>query len=121
MNLLNKASEFFGFGPKLRNKAGGYAFVNATVDEGCGSGAMVNRVVCTVKLDREDLWFIEPPQEYVVTGNVIFTVTGTEARKGDRVRIVSLRDNCLTPIPGDLCSDEEVSSLYQSNPTKEAA
>ena len=120
MGLLNKAREFFGFGPKLRNKAGGYAFINSTLKAVAGSDVLLNRVVKTVRMDA-GVWLIEPVQKFRATTRVRMVMTGDVYEAGQTVCIEGIADECLTPIPGDLCSNEEVSSLYQSNPTKETA
>lgn len=111
MSLLNKIREVFGCKPKLRNKAGGMAWINSGVDQGCGEGALIGRIVKTVSVRRGDAWIIEPPQFYIVTHPCTFVANGHKAEAGDKGLAIAITDACLTPIQGDI-SDEEVRDLY---------
>lgn len=120
MSLLNNIRGALGMTPKLRNKAGGMAWINAGVDGGCGERALINRVVRTVRVKGDALWEIDPPQPYLVERDTRFVSNGHVAKAGQQVIAISIKDECLTPIQGDI-SDEEVSDLYLPSPTKEVA
>lgn len=110
MNLWNRLRDAAGFGPKLRNKAGGMAWINSKVDEGEGSAALVNRVVKTMRIAHGDFWAIDPPQVYTITSPSRNMISGLRLQPGMRVVSMSIRDECLTPIPG-IGDDEQDESL----------
>jgi hypothetical protein len=109
--LINRIRDAFGGGPKLRNKPGGLAWINSNVDEGGGTGALVNRVVRTVRLMHGDVWLIDPPQSYIATTHLTFTQSNNCARPGDKVIADGIRDGSLTPMQGDV-THEEVEELH---------
>lgn len=100
--------------PALRNKPGGLAWVNSNVDEGGGTEVLVHRVVRVVRLADADFWRVDPPLEYVATARLKFA-NGFRADPGDRIVVGGVRDHCLTPIDGNVTS-EEVEQLYQPGP-----
>lgn len=123
MKLLRTLARMvFGSGPArpmapsapavLRNKPGGFAWINSGADEGNGSHVLVNRVVRTVRLAHSNLWLIEPVQIYRIERPTFFLLTGQSASAGQIVFVNGLTDHCLTPIPGDLVSEEEVAGLF---------
>ena len=111
MSILTKLREAFTGKPKLRNQPGGMAWINSGIDEGDGAAALVGRVVRTVRVKTGDMWAIDPPQIYTITHQSYNRPSGIEARPGSRVLSIAIRDNCLTPIEGDVDA-EEVRELY---------
>jgi hypothetical protein len=119
MSFWNTIRDFLGgypsapSKPALRNRAGGMAWINAKIDEGEGSGALVNRVVRTVRIAGEDFWQIDPPQAYVCTALSVNVATGMVGRRGDNMLVTGIRDGALTPIPsiGDGERDESLAWL----------
>jgi hypothetical protein len=111
MSIISRIREAFGGKPALRNKPGGMAWINHRINDGEGSEVLVNRVVRTVRRTHGDFWEVDPPQVYTITKNAFNKISGLRSKPGDVVKSVSIRDECLTPIQGDV-TDEEVSNLY---------
>jgi hypothetical protein len=114
MSLRSIIGRFIGNkSSTLRNKPGGMAWINSAIDDGCGSAQLLNRVVRTVRLKPSGMWEIEPIQSYRATRPVRFTsVSDRVYLTGDLIHVDGIADIGLTPIPGDLCTDEEVRDLY---------
>jgi hypothetical protein len=91
--------------PTIRNKPGGLAWINSKVDMSDGAGALVNRIVRTVRLRHSDMWEIDPPQEYTITCPILHAASGRRFEPGDRAIAMGIRDECLTPIR-DIGDDE---------------
>lgn len=106
--------------PTLRNKPGGMAWINANVDEGEGSVALVNRIVRTVHAQAGGFWRIDPPQVYTITRSAYNAVSSLRVRPGDSVLSIAIHDECLTPIPDAGITDEEVRELYSPKQTEAA-
>lgn len=117
MNIFKRIGDLLRGTPSRRNKPGGYAWINAAVDCGCGEHVLIGRVVRTVKLTEFGLWAVEPPQVYTCTHLTTF-VNGGLARSGDVVTALAFSDECLTPIPGDCVKQEDVEELYLTGATR---
>lgn len=120
MKLWHRIRNVFGGTPALRNKPGGMAFINAKVNEGEGSIALVNRVVRTVRSYDGDFWEIDPPQAFTITKHARNAKSGLSMKPGDVVRSIGIRDEYLTPIKGDGVTDEEVRELFSPRQPVEA-
>jgi hypothetical protein len=112
MTLLRRIKDALGFGPKLRNKPGGMAWIKP-LGGGYGADVMAGRAVKTVSLLDGKFWTIDPPQEYVITGTrPVQHPNGIVSRPGDRVRSVAIVDECLEPWKEDGVTASEVRTLY---------
>jgi hypothetical protein len=106
MNLWQKLKDRFAPAkpqapdpPTLRNRPGGLAWINSSIDCGEGSIALVNRIVRTTALLPDGMWVIEPEQPYVLTKHARFN-DGEVFEAGRAVRSIAIKDECLTPMPG---------------------
>lgn len=108
MTLLSKLSSFFGTGPKLRNRAGGLAFVKHYGQE-YGADAIAGQVVTTERF-ADGFWMLTPQPRYTVTNFVRHA--GEFTAPGTQVMVIGLPDELLDPIPDCGLSKEEVTELY---------
>jgi hypothetical protein len=116
MNVWNKLRSLF-IKPqppsKLRNKAGGMAWIKASIDQQDGAIAIAGSAVRTVGLDKCGMWLIEPQVSYVATANVHFVVQDKRVRKGDVVTVMSIADDCLEPWREDDNTQESEERSFQ--------
>lgn len=106
----------------LRNKAGGLAWINAAIDEGAGTDALIGRVVTTVRANEDGFWVIDPPVLFRATGPV-HTRKGFSAKGGTLLRVLGMHDASLTPLqdPGEEAQDESLRYLPPVPAHKETA
>jgi hypothetical protein len=99
--------------PRLRNRVGGMAWVNARVGD-CGAEVLVGRAVKIVALNPSGKWRVDPPQQYIATAPIL-TDDGRVALPGDRVLVLGFGDATLAPWKedGDGVTDAEVRKLYE--------
>jgi hypothetical protein len=95
MRLIDRINAALGFRPKLRNKAGGMAWIKG-LDERDGDGALNGRAVKTVRLNGVGQWEIDPPQDYVVRRLSRFS-NGCLALPGEVVTVTGIPDEFLEP------------------------
>jgi hypothetical protein len=117
MNLLDKLRGALGFGPKLRNKPGGMAWINGIPDTGTGEAATNCSAVRTVRLTNSGHWEIDPPIEFRVRG-LCRGFQGHIYSPGELVRTVAVLDEFLEPWKEDGVTDSEVRDLYAPAPEK---
>jgi hypothetical protein len=118
MTLIDKLRGALGFGPKLRNKRGGMAWVKR-YGENYGAHALAGNAVKTVSLVQGKFWVIAPPLEYTVTGACrVLSPNGITARPGDRVTATAIADECLEPWRDTGLTTDEVRDLYAPAPEK---
>lgn len=112
MSFLNTLRDFFGGASnsrgELRNKVGGMAWIKG-LD---GASAAANgHVVRTVRIDRSDLWLIDPMPNFIAD-RVYPTRSGLAVFPGEPVHIVSIKDSHLEPIGDAGVTRKEVRELY---------
>jgi hypothetical protein len=94
MSLISRIKDVFR--PKLRNRAGGMAWVRG-VRSGMGAEDLNGRAVKTVCLTEGGLWEIDPPQCFIATRQSIFGARQVLVLAGQVVRITAVADELLEP------------------------
>ena len=122
MSMFTRIRDYF-CPPKLRNRAGGMAFIKH-YGEDWGAGAIAGHVVKTVRLRYGNQWEVDPPQPYTLTADC--TYGDQLLRRGARVTAIAIADDLLEPIrnPGDDERSEELAwqpKVPASEPGKVAA
>jgi hypothetical protein len=117
MSLLDKLRGALGFGPKLRNKPGGMAWINGLATS-CGAEELNNRAVKTVRVDESGLWEIEPTQRFVATHDFRFKESRSFVKRGSVVFIHAIGDEHLEPWRDTGLTTDEVRDLYAPAPEK---
>lgn len=100
----------FLFGPRLRNKAGGMAWIRGLSDDN-GSEALNGRAVRTESF-QDGKWLITPTQRFVCTRTTRFIPSGLVFAAGRVVEIIGIADQCLEPWKDDGVTESEVSELF---------
>lgn len=103
MSLWNHLRDFFGGAPKLRNKAGGMAWIKLHGTE-FGAGVLAGLPVKTVRLVDRSFWEVKPMPSYVLTANVLWE--GMFVPAGTTVYVRALADEVLEPWR-DIGDDEQ--------------
>jgi hypothetical protein len=104
----------FLFGRKLKNKAGGMAWIKGMDDNVPGASALNGRAVKTVKVAADGKWLIEPLQQFTAADN--FRWNGAVYLAGATVTVLAIVDECLEPWKPDAIDEEEVSELFAPAP-----
>lgn len=83
------------FGPKLRNKPGGMAWVRGVPGE-FGAQTLNGQAVKTIRLNAIGSWDIEPALWFIATDDAV-TVSGVVLLRGNLVRVTGIEDKFLEP------------------------
>lgn len=113
MSLLNFLRDAFRPASRLRNKAGGMAWVRR-YGEHYGAGAIEGQIVCTEWFDGE-FWRVKPQPSYAVTKPVLGR-NGVMYGIGAQLRVDGLPDAYLEPINDAGLTSKEVRELYLPGP-----
>jgi hypothetical protein len=73
---------------------------------------LINRIVTTVRFTEQGLWEIDPPQPKTRPRWSFDRYSRSVFRPGQEVMCVAISDDCLTPIPDNGITEEEVCELY---------
>lgn len=119
MSLIDRIKSALGIKPRLRNKAGGYAWINARARNVPGAEILIGRAVKTVALTSGHMWRVDPPQHFVVTAPSKLA-TGRVVPAGTSVLVIGISDETLDPWKEDGVSDAEVRELYAPQIIKES-
>ena len=119
MNLIDRIKNVFRREPPqapggLRNKPGGYAWINSRAGRVPGAEILVGRAVKTVSMTPASLWRIEPPQQFVVQRPTKIS-NGRVVPAGTSVVVIGIADETLDPWKEDGVTDGEVAELYAPN------
>lgn len=114
--------------PALRNKPGGMAWIHkapfyykaSKAPAPIGQHVIIGLPVKCLRLDTDRCWWIEPPVEFMVTGDFTYTESDTgilRSAKAGQVAIVrAIHDDFLLPWKDDGgVSDADVRELYRSD------
>lgn len=116
------ADHFWPAPPRLRNVAGGLAWIKR-FDVESGAGALAGRIVRTVRVVEGDKWVIDPPQDWRTIAAVLYE--GYLLPHGTVCTSVAISDDLLEPIPavGDEERDESAAWLppVPTSPLKDPA
>jgi len=96
MSLFDRIRSALGFKPRLRNRAGGMAWI-VGLSNLAGDGVLNGRAAKTVRINEFGVWDIDPPQRYLITRACTFVLSGRTAFPGDVVTISGLADEHLEP------------------------
>lgn len=97
MNVFRRIKAALGFGPKLRNRCNGMAWVKG-VSSSVGAEQLNGRAVKTVRIDRESgLWVIDPPQSFICTRSCLFGLAQSPIVRGRVVTVACIADDLLEP------------------------
>jgi hypothetical protein len=96
--------------PRLKNKAGGMAWVKGGLLH-AGAEALGGAAVKTLSVDARGMWRIEPHLGYIATANQRFP-DGTVYLRGEAVVVCGLHDSALEPWKEDGISESEVTALF---------
>lgn len=120
MSLFDRIKGTLGLGPRLRNKAGGYAWIRG-ISPGNGSEKLNGRAVKTVRVDADSgLWHVEPAQVFLATADCAFGLSKRLVKKGQAVAVTEISDELLEPWKDDGVTPMEVACLYEPAPAKAA-
>jgi hypothetical protein len=110
--FLPSLRRLFGLGPKLRNKAGGMAWIKHYGAD-YGADAIAGLAVKTVRLTDGRFWVVDPAPRYTVGPNGVRGPDGVTAYPGERVIAIAIADECLEPWKdiGDDAQDESARYL----------
>lgn len=106
MSIFTSIRDYL-FPPKLRNRAGGMAWIKP-YGEDWGAGVIAGHVVKTVRLRCGNQWEVDPPQTYTITADCAY---GDQLlQRGTLVTAIAIADDLLEPIrnPGDDERSEEL-------------
>jgi hypothetical protein len=97
----------------LRNKAGGYAWINGRAASTPGAEMLIGHPVKTVAQSSPGMWQIDPPQEFIATAPINIS-GGRTVPAGTSLKVIGIGDDTLDPWQEDAggVTDKEVRELY---------